>query len=282
MSGFAPAQRYLKETGVLRNELSALGEAAQVPRVQRSQQPVEQVNVLAKEVENAEEMNDKVLATEVFKRNLGEDRQSVQSSLASLSGFDFDSRIYRIQPITNEGAAREAAKQLEELNGKLGSAHDLISLLASSDAMSKVHLLFGEALEAQLRQKGRNIPQAQEVANRLSNAIQTHQQQVAEAEARRRAEVEEQQALAGNIFNESLMVVMLEEKFLRTSVLGYEMEAKKQRAELHSLLVRDRRLLTPQVWKAVQSQFEQVMPGLTVNQASAMQGLLSNLRSSGD
>jgi hypothetical protein len=114
----------------------------------------------------------------------------------------------------------------------------------------------------------------------LSNAIQTHQRLAEEAEARRRAAIEEQQALAGKIVNGALIVVMLEEKFERTSIMGYQMEASKQRQELRGLIQRDRRLLTPQVWNAVQSEFQRLMPGLTVYQAGATQSYLASLRRS--
>ena len=278
MSGFSPAQRYLAETAVLRRELSAYREATQVPRVQQTQPSVTQISVLADEVAKAETYNGKSLATEILKRNVVEDKQAVQSRLASLHAFDFDPSMYRTQPITNETVAQEMTARLRGLSGKLSSARDLTDLLASQDAMAKVRLLFGEAVEAELRRKGKSIPSAQQMAASLSNAIQTHQRQVAEAEARRQAEADEQQALAGKIVNGALIVIMLEEKFQRTSIMGYQMEANKQRQELRSLLQRDRKLLTPQVWKAVQSQFERLMPGLTVYQASATETFLSNLR----
>lgn len=190
LSGFPPSRRYLAETVVLQRELAALREANQVPRVQGSQQLVEQVSVLASEVATAEGMSDRVLATELLKQHLADDRQSVQSRLASLRAFDFDPSMYRIVPITTEDAAREAADRLEELNRKLDSARELSNLLTNPDFMGKVRLLFGEAFEAELRQKGRSIPVAQEMATSLSSGFQAHQHQVAEAEARRQAEAE--------------------------------------------------------------------------------------------
>jgi hypothetical protein len=190
MSGFAPTQRYLAETAVLRGELSALREANQLPRVFESQQLSEQVNVLANEVANAQAKSDKLLASEVLKKNVEEDKPSVQSRLASLSAFEFDSTMYKILPINNEKSARDATVQLDELNGKLDSSRDLINLLASPDAVANVRLLFGDALEAQLRQKGRTIPLAQETKVNLSSAIVTYKQRVADADARRQAEVE--------------------------------------------------------------------------------------------
>jgi hypothetical protein len=291
LSGFPPAHRYLADTAVLQGELTALREANQVPRVQGNQQLVEQVNVLANEVANAEAKSDKVLATVVFKKNMGEDRQSVQSRLASLSAFEFDPRMYRIQPITTETAARDAATRLRGLDGKLNSALDLIYLLASSDAMSKVRLLFGEALEAELRQKGKSIPLAHEMETSLTSAIQIYQikrqqrlaaiqRQHDQEEARRQALIAERSNLAGTIWNEVLMITMLDEKFRLTEVMGYTMEAQKQRTELNSLLRRDSSMLTPSLWAEVDRAYQQMLPGLTVWRATHSRAIIEELRSS--
>ena len=278
MSRFSPAQHYLSETAVLRKELSAYSEATQVPRVNPSQPAVTQVLVFANESAKAEASNQIVLARELLSRSVAADKEVVMSRLESLAPFQYDPRLYKTQPITSENVARDMTRRLDELTGKLRSASELNALLGNQDAMQKARLLFGDALEADLRRKGTSIPAAQQMAANLTSAIQTHQRQVEEAEERRRAAIEEQNALAGKIVNGALLVVMLEEKFQRTSIMGYQMEASKQRQQLRSLLQRDRSLLTPQVWRAVQSEFERLMPGLTVYQASATQSLLANLR----
>jgi hypothetical protein len=278
MSGFPPAQHYLAQTQVLRNEVAAYGEATQVPRVQQTQSSLTQVLVFGSEVAKLETFNGKSLATETLSRNVTEDRQAVQSRLASLPAFSFDPGMYKLQPITSEGVAQQLTARLRELSGNLNSSRDLADLLASQDGMEKIRALFGEAVDTDLRRKGKSLAPANQMAAALSNAVEAHQRQAAEAQARRQAELEEQQALAGKIVNGALIVVMLEEKFQQTSIMGYQMEANKQRTQLHNLMEQDRKLLTPQVWKAVQSEFERLMPGLTVYQASSTQALLSSLR----
>jgi hypothetical protein len=278
MSRFPPAQHYLTETAVLRKELSVYRDATNVPRVRAEQSPAKQVSILADETSKSEVYKGNVLAATLITRNVAEDKHIVESRLASLQTFEFDPKMYKLQAITSDSVARTLSARLDELNGKLSSARELAELVANGNLMTEVRLLFGDAMEADLRRKGTSISSAQQIAANLSNAIQTHQRQVEEAEARRRAVMEEQQALAGKIVNGALIVVMLEEKFQRTSIMGYQMEATKQRQALRSLIQRERNLLTPQVWKAVHSEFERVMPGLTVYQASATQSLLANLQ----
>jgi len=278
MSGFSPAKHYLAETTTLRRELSAFREASQVPRVRPEQTPSTQVSVLANEAAKAEAYSGNSLASTLLSRAAAADKQTVQSRLASLPAFEFDAKNYKVQPITSEIIARNLYTRLQELNGKLSSARELVELVGNESAMANVRLLFGESMEFELRRKGTSIPAAQQAATNLSSAIDTHERLVRAAEARKQAALEEQQALAGKVVNGALIVVMLEEKFQRTSIMGYQMEANKQRQALHALLQRDRNLLTPQVWKAVQSEFERLMPGLTVYQASATQSLLANLR----
>jgi hypothetical protein len=277
-SQFTTTQRYLAETSVLRKELAANREAAQVPRVRPGQQPYEQVLTFANEVAKLETSRGTRLAADLLTNSVQQDKVVVATRLESLPAFAFNPSLYKVSVINNESTAQEAAARLEDVNQRLSFASDLTAILSRQDALSNVGALFGKSTEADLRQKGANIPSAQQVAATLSNAIQGYQRAVQEAETRRREEMEEQHELAGKMVNGALLVVMLEEKFQRTSVMGYQMEADKQRQELRGLIRRDRKLLTSQVWKAVDSEFNQLMPGLTVYQASAMRSLLSNLR----
>jgi hypothetical protein len=280
ISGFAPAQHYLAEATTLRGELSAYHEATKIPRVKPDTPAVTQVSILAAEVAAAETYNGKLLATEILKPKLVEDKQAVQSRLASLPAFDFEPNAYKVQPITSEGAASQMAARLQELNGNLDSAHDLADLLASPDAMDKVRQLFGEEVESALRQKGEKIQSAQKYTASMSNLIQLYQQKVAEAEARKRAAIEERNNLAGAIWNQVIMITMLDEKFQLTQVMGYSMEANKQRSELNSLLRKDSAMLTPTLWAEVNRAYQQMLPGLTVWQASHALSILEGLRSS--
>jgi hypothetical protein len=278
MSQFTTTQRYLAETAGLRKELSAYREATQVPRVRPGQQPLEQVLTLANEVAKLEANSGNSLASDLLRKSVQQDKLVVESRMESLPAFAFNPGLYKVPPITNHNTEQEAATRLDDLNQRLGFANDLTAILSRQDAIGSVRVLFGESTEADLRRKGASIPSAQEVAASLSNAIQGYQRAVQEAETRKRAAIEEQQSLAGKIVNGALIVVMLDEKFERTSIMGYQMEASKQRQELRGLIQRDRKLLTPQVWSAVQSEFQRLIPGLTVYQASATKSLLSNLR----
>ena len=65
------------------------------------------------------------------------------------------------------------------------------------------------------------------------------------------------------------MITMLDEKFRLTEVMGYTIEADKQRAQLNNLIRQDHAMLTPSLWAEVDKAYQQMLPGLTVWQASA-------------
>lgn len=73
------------------------------------------------------------------------------------------------------------------------------------------------------------------------------------------------------------MITMLEEKFQLTEVMGYSIEANKQRDALRSLLRRDAGMLTPSLWAEVHAAYQQMLPGLTVWQASHARSIIAEL-----
>jgi hypothetical protein len=187
-SQFTTTQRYLAETSVLRKELAANREAAQVPRVRPGQQPYEQVLTLANEVAKLETSRGTRLAADLLTNSVQQDKVVVAARLESLPAFAFNPNLYKVSPINNESTAHEAAARLEDVSQRLSFASDLTGILSRQDAMSTVRVLFGESTEADLRHKGASIPSAQQVAASLSNAIQGYQRAVQEAETRRQAE----------------------------------------------------------------------------------------------
>jgi len=71
------------------------------------------------------------------------------------------------------------------------------------------------------------------------------------------------------------MITMLDEKFRLTEVMGYSIEAQKQRTELNSLLRRDSSMLTPGLWQSGQG-LSANASGLTVWQATHSQSIIEN------
>jgi hypothetical protein len=106
------------------------------------------------------------------------------------------------------------------------------------------------------------------------------QQQREQEEARKQALISERNNLAGTIWNEVLMITMLDEKFELTEVMGYTIEAQKQRTQLNDLLRRDSSMLTPSLWAEVDRAYQQMLPGLTVWRATHSQSIIKELRSS--
>jgi hypothetical protein len=100
-------------------------------------------------------------------------------------------------------------------------------------------------------------------------------------EARKQTLIEERRNLAETIWNKVLMITELDEQFRLKEVLGYKMEADKQRAELYSLLRHDHAMLSPSLWNDVNEAYRQILPGLTMWQASHAQSIIGALHSFG-
>lgn len=126
-------------------------------------------------------------------------------------------------------------------------------------------------------------PTKHEVLNLTVQKIQALQREAQQAEVRRQEaqeKQEKQEQLAGAIVNQALTVAMLGEKFMQTSIMGYDMEAEKQRKELRGLIQRNRSLVDPHLWKVVQIELDRVKPGLTINQLADTELCLTSLRGS--
>ncbi len=279
-SQFLPSQRYLQVTANMRSDLTAYSEATQLPRIHDGLSVVDQVRTVANEASKLQACGNEPLAGSFLSKNLTADKEILKAHLDSLPAFEFDAKVYRLQPITNLTTQRSMETRLAALKAKLDASNELINLLASKDSMDSMAVLFGATFVATISSKGTEVQSAQQLEGNLSEALQRYQAKLDAEESRRQARLEEQNSLAERICNNALMIVMLEEKFQTTSVLGYEMEADKQRQELRNLLRRDHSLLTPTVWRAVQLQFNRILPGLTVWQASHTQSLIYRLKAS--
>jgi TonB family protein len=101
---------------------------------------------------------------------------------------------------------------------------------------------------------------------------------VNEDKAREAATDNERAELAHNIVNDVLTVTLLKDKFEKTQVMGYGMEADKQLSALHNLVRANRSSLNTATWQAVDAYYERVLPGLTVWQARYARSLLAEIR----
>lgn len=165
--------------------------------------------------------------------------------------------------------------------------------------MKLIHVWYGDALATALTTKSQDLTSAWTAEAALTAQVEGLRIQQAQVEARKQAELAQQQrlhdqeaarraalvqernSLAGTITNSALIITMLDEKFKLTEVMGYQMESDKRRKELFNLLRKDSAMLTPNLWADVNSGFQQVLPGLTVWQASHAQAILGECRGFG-
>jgi hypothetical protein len=141
--------------------------------------------------------------------------------------------------------------------------------------LESIQRWYGSDLYKAVLMKADGITDAESAATRLEGQIQsTRDAQKAEI-ARKQALADQRAALAGNIVNTVLIVTKLDEQFNRTQIMGYSMEAQKQRTQLRTLINENRAALSSGMWSNVRARFQQILPGLTVWEASHAQALLS-------
>jgi hypothetical protein len=209
-----------------------------------------------------------------------------------------------------------AVKDLELLRRNLEATQNLVEVTSDQEALVSIRSWYGPGVADSLLSKVKGVEAAKGNENKLSEYVglvaaarereeaakqerlaeiqRQHDQEEAakqerlaeiqrqhdQEEARKQALIAERNNLAGTIWNEVIMITMLDEKFRLTEVMGYAMEAQKQRTELNSLLRRDSSMLTPSLWAEVDRAYQQMLPGLTVWQATYSRSIIEELHSS--
>jgi hypothetical protein len=114
----------------------------------------------------------------------------------------------------------------------------------------------------------------QEKAHDAVVAESLHQIDLKEAQQR---SIEERRNLAHNIFILAMEITECDSKFLTTEVVGWRMQASKFRGDLNALVTKDRPMLTPQVRREVEGEYQRVLPGLTVWQANHLESVIESV-----
>lgn len=148
----------------------------------------------------------------------------------------------------------------------------LTPVFADAQALPDIQRWFGNEVYEGVVQKGSGIGKAEHDAALLEAQIQAQQAaEREEAEQRERA-AEERANAASDIVNTALLITKLDEQFQQTQIMGYSIEAEKQRQKFASLV---RTYRSTAVWTEVQARFQQILPGLTVWEAGQMERLIS-------
>lgn len=260
------AQQYLQQTQSLGRDLAAL-QAIATP-AQTPMSPVTAIHAVANEEAQLAAATGKPLTSSYLQRRLDVDKRSLREQLDALPAFHFDRKLYTTATVD----------RLTQLKALLLSATDLAALMGNQTALNLTHSWYGDAMYAALNAKGKDITEAQLLETKLENQIATDQRLRDQEQARKEALIERRNSLASEIVNTALMITMLEEKFQLTQVIGYRMEANKQRASLSNLVRTNRALLDHAVWNEINQTFQQMLPGLTLWQADRAQSILAELR----
>jgi uncharacterized coiled-coil DUF342 family protein len=275
-----PAQHYLRTIQNLRADLALYVRASQLNH-SRSVPIVEQVENLRKEIELHDQALDKSLALALLNNNIATDKQSLKEQVDSLLPFEFSSKPYSSRSVignsSSEANVIELNQQLTKLQAKLGACKDLDALLTNDSAMENLTSWFGADEVASLRAKGKDLSKAHLHETQLSTQVQQIHNQLAQENAQRIALLKAQNSLASKIVDDAITISMLNDQFRVTGIMGYLMEAKKRKEELANLVRSERKLLTERVRREINDRFQQVLPGLTINQASDAERIMAGL-----
>ena len=266
-SGLPEIAQYLAKSTNLRSDLAAYSQANATP-AQTATSPVTTIHAVANEEAQLAAAVGKPLTSSYLQRRLDADKRSLREQLNALPAFHFDRNLYTTATVD----------RLTQLKGLLLSATDLAALMGDQTALDLTHSWYGDAMYASLNAKGKDIAEAQLLETKLENQIATEQRLRDQEQARKQALVDKRNSLASEIVNTTLMITMLEEKFQLTQVIGYSMEASKQKTNLSNLVRTNRPLLDHAVWNEVDQAFQRVLPGLTLWQANRAESILAELR----
>ena len=143
----------------------------------------------------------------------------------------------------------------------------------------------GDVYGGTLKERAAEMSKVEQVRDNLNDQLQAVRvyvlalQNAREQEAaRQQAIMDEKASLAQRIVNEVLTVTLLRDKFAKTQIMGYDMEAEKHLSSLHSLILTNRALLDHAAWKAVDDYYNRDLPGLTVWQARYAENLLAAIK----
>lgn len=261
------AQQYLQQTQSLGNDLASYSQAIAMAAPAAST-AVAAIHIVSDEEAQLAGAAGKPLTSAYWQRHLDADKEALRRHLDALPAFHFDRKLYTTATVDH----------LTQLRALLQPATDLTALMGDQTALGLARSWYGDAMYESLTEKGKEIPEAQSLEGKLQTQIETEQKQRQEAEERKQALIEERESLATEIVNKAVLITMLDEKFQLTEVIGYKMEASKQRTELLNLVHTNRALLNSAEWGKVNQQFEQILPGLTVWRASHTQAILAGLK----
>jgi hypothetical protein len=299
-----PLKQYLEMTRPLRNDLQSLS-ALSSARNSRSGSLDTRIHYIAQNESTLATSVDAPITASYLHKWLDEDKDSVKSKLKSLPPFGTTVRPFVNKRVLATSSVEQFSEQydsansdLEQLKRDLEAVHELVEITSDQAAMQSIRSWYGSEEADSLTAKVAGVEAAKENETKLvvyvglvtgarereeaakNERIAKIQQQREQEEARKQALITERNNLAGTIWNEVIMITMLDEKFRLTEVMGYSIEAQKQRTELNSLLRRDSSMLTPSLWAEVGRAYQQMLPGLTVWQATHSQSIIEELRSS--
>jgi len=294
--------KYLAESANLRTDLAAYSQAASMHALIDAS-PIAHILELAAEESNANNAATNPLTVTSLHTYVAEDKATLRKQLGSLPQFETSVKAFT-EKSSPSGSTQhsnaqydDAKRDLEQLRLDLNTSHELAELTSNQSAMRLIRSWYGDELADSLIQKTAGLKAAWENETKLSvyveavqaERVQEEAQRSArleaiqhtrdQQEARQRALIEERNSLAGTIWNKVLYITMLDEKFNLTEKMGYTMEADKQRTALNSLLRQDRAMLTPSLWSEVNQEYQRILPGLTVWQASHARSMIAGLHS---
>jgi hypothetical protein len=270
---------YLQKTSALRADLDALAGAETISTTTASN-VLDLLNRTGLEEAALSRATDEPITSAYLQRRVDQDKAQLQTQLQSIPAFQ---RVRDDSPNATRGQAlhlseAEAGVHLTNITDSLRAASVLNSVIKDQAGLRNIQHWYGEEFYKEFSAKANGIADAEATASQLAGQIESERSAQKNEIAKRQALADQRAALAGNIVNTLLIVTKLDEQFNRTQIMGYSMEAQKQRTQLRTLINENRAALSSGMWSNVRARFQQIIPGLTVWEASHAQTLLSEIQ----
>lgn len=267
--GLPEVAEYLRLSSRLSTDLEAYARVS-TESENASATLIQRLHILIQREELLALSTERPLTSDYMQHRLTTGKSILKSQLEALPSFQLDQKLM--------GSSLPPSERLGGLQKALSASSDLVSVLDDKPGLEKLRGWYGDDFVAKLLARGKGVDAAQSLATSLATKQAAEERRQQQERAQQQELANTKANLARNIVNSTLFITKLDEQFRTTEIMGYSIEAQKQRQKLNDLVTSNRTLLTQDVWQRVREFYVQALPNLTVRQATHAQEILAGLR----
>jgi hypothetical protein len=260
---------YLQKSAAIHADVDSLVRAEQLGSMQQSS-ILDLAGAISKLEDMESKASDRPLTLKYLSSMIADGKDRLNHLVSALPTFHYPGP--RTSTPANHLTEAQAGVRATELSDSLNEAARLIAVVEDTDTMNRIHVWFGDSFYDALLKSAQGVQEAKTENAEMNTRIGSLRAAERQAEAERRAAAETRANAASDIVNTALIITKLDEQFRQTEVMGYSMEAQKQRVRFTTLI---RMYRAPDVWAQVQARFQQILPGLTVWEANHAEVILA-------